>query len=234
MKSISIHKTLLFFLLLLGSIYMNASDTLKIRKVRFFIEPEVGVLIPKHSPMAYNDFFNDYYMYLPVGCLPDNNDNSSWQNKSTICFGVSTGMSVRLSKYFNYELSLAYYHYNHKYQITETATDLSGNYLSSRITNYNISYKSLFISNGLSFKYKKFIFTNSIGIGTIEQTLLYDILNNNFSPYFGYSVNWYLMSEHKIGYSLFKNRIEPYVGINVLNNFRQNVAMPFTSVRINF
>ena len=49
MKLLSLHKTLLLYLLLLSSIYMNASDTLKVRKVRFFVEPKVVFFIPRTS-----------------------------------------------------------------------------------------------------------------------------------------------------------------------------------------
>ncbi|HEX7415058.1 MAG TPA: hypothetical protein VF411_13520 [Bacteroidia bacterium] len=245
MKLIQLNKAPIFFLILLGSVYMNASDTLKVRKVKFFIEPKAVFIIPRQSHVTNSylvDVISDPISY------PPHIETDNWQNKNTINFGISSGISVRLGKYFNYELSLAYNHNNVKTKATITATDLSGNYLWGRTYNGNISSNALFISNGLSFKYKRFIFSNNIMIGVVSQTPLVDF----FHDIYIFQDSYYLMSEHKIGYSLFKNRIETCVGINVLYNspfgysfehpnYRnkqfytpQNSVMPFTSIRVNF
>ena len=233
MKLISLHKTLLFFVILFGSMYMNASDTLKVKKVSFFVEPKVTFIIPIHRHII-NSYSTANWEMDPIS-LPPSIITDNWQNKSTINYGISCGISVRLGKHFSYELSLAYSHYNVKTKVTETIVDLSGNYLGGGTTNFSSLFNSLFIGNGLSYKYKKFILSNNIMIGAISQASLYNIVNN----YNSCSIDWYLMSEHKIGYSLFRNRIEPYVGIDILYNnpliyYPQHVVMPFTSIRINF
>jgi outer membrane receptor for ferrienterochelin and colicin len=207
---------------------MNASDTLKVRKVSFFVEPKAVYFIPKQSPDLYQNIFGIGHMG-GGGCgSPSNNITTvTWQNVSpAMNFGLSGGMSVRLNKYFSYELSIAYYHYNLKYRATKTETDISSG--DQMITKFNWNYISnaLFINNGLSFTYKNFILTNSVMIGLNIPT------SSNYATYLP---SLYIMSEHKIGYSLYKNRVVPYVGINVLNNFSNGTAViPFASVRVNF
>lgn len=251
MKGIQLHKTFLFFLMLFGSIYTYASDTLKVKKVRFYIEPKAAFIIPKYSQGAYSNFVeNSVFEEIPTTPY---NDVYSWQNKNTINYNISSGISSRLNKYFNYEFSLGYYHYSLKNKVTETATDLSGNYLFGGTTNYNIKFGALVIGNGLAFRYKKFVFTNSFMLYFMSHPSSYN-LGNKYSSHDENSQLFQFMSEHKIGYSLFKTRIEMYVGINVLYSFTfgypfvypvyvynqmqtysaQNSVMPFTSLRINF
>ena len=230
MKLTSLHKTVFFFLIFFGSLCMNASDTLKIKTIRFFIEPKATYFIPKQSPDAYKNIFVASGANIMIGCgfpNPNVTTKTTWQNQSPVAnVGISGGTSVRLCKYFSYELSLAYYHYSLKYKATETGTDMSSGEHSTKTYNWNYTSNALYISNGLSFKCKNFILTNSVMVGM------------NFpahsSTYLIYSPSPYLMSEHKIGYSLCKNRIEPYVGINVLDNFHNAIVMPFASVRVVF
>jgi len=237
--------------MLLGSIYMNASDTLKVREVRFFVEPKATFIIPRYNHGSYTCLDLSVFAEIPTNEPNYYNDFYNWQNKSTINFGISGGISVRLSKHFNYELSLAYNYYNLRDKVTLNSTDFSGNEFFSRGTaTYNNQLNAFFISNGLSYKYKRFIFTNSVMIGVISYTTLscYNVDNGLVSSLD--MLPYRLMSEHKIGYSLFKNRLEAYAGITILYNSPfeyalnhywdansytcHNSLMPFTSVRVNF
>ena len=243
---------------------MNASDTLKVRKVRFFVEPKVVFFIPRTSHFV-SDIHEDYIDY-------SYDEHFNVHNKTTLNFGLSGGFSIRLNKYFRYELSLTYNYYNTQTQRTGTyQTGWPSFYSFDGNQNCNTKWNFLGISNGLSFTVKKIIFTNSVLFCTIvsnkSQVIEHNNLNNTTTSQtyrdnmFATDVKVYynplrFMSEHKIGYSFLKDRIEAYVGINILYNSisnspmgysfgqsywfsspsytPQSSLMPFTSVRINF
>ena len=255
-------KAFIFLLLFFGSIYMNASDTLKVKKVRFFIEPKAIFITPNPSHVSGSGVYDmeSDIPSLPGGPSGYTKETYNWHNKNSINFGLSGGLSIRLGKYFNYEVSLAYYHYKLFTKGTITSHDSFG-YNSNYTYTNSVALNMLGIGNGLSFHYKKFIATNSIILTSIIASKSTSIQKNNVNganssstSYNEYSylsnTGFYLMSEHKIGYSLCK-RLEAYIGINVLYNspfvyafeyhgyFNQsgpskNNIMPFTSIKINF
>ena len=238
---------------------MHATDTLKVKKVRFFVEPKVVFITPNPSHVSGNNIY-DIEFDIPGGPGGYIKQSYNWQNKSSVNFGVSGGLSIRLSKYFNYEISLAYYHYNLFTKGTVINQDTVGNYYSNQTFTNKSSINMLGIGNGLAFKYKKFRLTNSVLFTTMVASKSTSIDHDNvsgtststtsFSDYKYLSTSFYLMSEHKIGYSLCKNRLETYVGVNVLygspfiymfehpgfvsDYTPKNIVMPFASVKINF
>lgn len=235
---------------MLVSTYTHATDTLKVKKLRFFIEPKAILSIPRPSYSTFNI---------------DNGGMDGWIRGSyndhhiiTLNYGLSSGLSIRLSKYFRYEVSLTYQHYKLYTKETEISESYSYFYGSSSYNgtnNYRAWYNFLGISNGLSFAYKKLIVTNSIiaylFVTERNQSDGHNNLNNSSysQTTSGNTVNhpntgggyYALMSEHKIGYSLFKNRIESYIGINIpfLNSetlmfFGKKGIIPSISLKINF
>jgi hypothetical protein len=94
----------LFFLMFFGSMDVHASDTLKVRKIRFFAEPKAAFFIPTPTHNKDTGSFSNVDGY--------GGHNFNVHNITSINFGISSGLSVRLSKYFRYEFSLVYNHYN--------------------------------------------------------------------------------------------------------------------------
>lgn len=249
----------IFLLMLLGSIYMHASDTLKVKKVRFFIEPKGIFYVPiqKHATMV-----REGYMDLdPIGYGGYYKETNHIQNKTTLNLGISGGLSVSMGKHFNYEVSLSYYHFNVSAKSTDIYKDQFGNYISSETYTGKNTFNFLGIGNGFSYHNKKIIFTNTVLFYVFtykEMTMYHNNIDNStqVSTISGNTANhsnsngfdpFALMTEHKIGYSFYNNRIEPYVGIifsltDVLNPLIDNsyhatmttTIMPFTSIKINF
>ncbi|MEO8761477.1 MAG: hypothetical protein ABI388_08805 [Bacteroidia bacterium] len=223
---------LLFIGLFIASISIKANDTLKVKKVRFFVEPKATFIIPTQKHQSYNDNsanYNDVWSSF--------NYTDTWRNKISTNFGISAGLSVKLCKHFYYEFSASYNHY--VFSRTLDRFDSITNIASE--SKQNIAYNFLTANNGISFKYKHLIINSSVQIGVNFQSKMnLSILENNL----------FLMSEHKIGYSLLKSRMEAYIGVNIMyqtafgRDFKESrnynvynptaFVMPFTSLRINF
>jgi len=242
-----VHKTFLVLLMLSSSIYMHASDTLKVKKVRFFIEPKAVFYIPiqKTATTLYQGYLDSE---VPGNYSGKFTETYKVKNNTTLNFGFAAGMSVRLNKYLYYELALTYYHFYQSAKSSETSRDSLGN------TMYNITYNQksirdvVGISNGLSLRIKKFIFTNSISLGFIvfkqDQTLVTSQGNTWQQPTCGcvndFENRIFPMLESKIGYSFLNGRIEPFVGVNFSPlspldaEYTTFPLMLFSSVKVNF
>lgn len=248
----SVYRKFLLTLVLFSCIQIHASDSLKVRKTKFFIEPKAALSIPKQFYGTDNSYCNCDDAYW--------NRNFSVHNLTTVNYGISGGVSFELSKYFRYELSLSYFHY--KIHSTETGTDTSaglpGNmYVFNGVENHITAFNYVGIGNGISFTYKNFIFTNSIflyaNISSRYTVTSHNNIDNSNNTNINYSYgigavdytsrvfeSLTAMSEHKIGYSFLNNRIEPYIGINFMLPLAADVPppvyrwKPFASVKINF
>ncbi|HTA63009.1 MAG TPA: hypothetical protein VK835_11160 [Bacteroidia bacterium] len=234
----------IFLLMLLGSMYMHASDTLKVKKIRFFIEPKAIFYIPVQKT-ATDSWKGTMISELPGSYSGDYTALTKIQNYTTLNFGLAAGMSVKLNKHLYYELALTYYHFYQSAKSTNRSNDSSGNTISNiTYTQKNIT-DVLGLSNGLSLRIKNFVFTNSVTLGVIvhknqQITTQPEVSNQACGCVDDYETRVFPMLESKIGYSFLNGRIEPFVGINFAPLhplYFQSSTFPlmlFSSVKISF
>lgn len=248
-----LYKSFLFAGILSGFIRMNASDTLKVKKVRFFIEPKAVVSIPINKTTTFSGYDDD------GGCIPSHGGyytgNTVLQNKPIFNLGLSAGLSIKLNNHLFYELSLSYYHYSLFSKQTTTSWYLSGSPdMRSETDSYSASYNYIGLGNGISYRIKRFSLTNTLLFYqyiTYKEASIWRDNIRNWQQSYVYSGNTIsdgfsivMMSEHKIGYSFLNNKIVPFLGVNFNWSSSFNtiygkiqfkpVWLPFASVKINF
>jgi len=238
---------------------MNASDTLKVRKVRFFVEPKAVFFVPTPTHAVDIGSYNNIDGYSV--------HNFNVHNISTINFGVSGGLSIKLSKYFRYEVSLTYNHYSMISKEIGTYyeySNFSGGYNFDGTINYNTNWDLFGIGNGISFTYKKLILSmnalyylksayqykeiqyNNIDHAVFSQTAGYSLLGKSVLDKYPFWLKSFT-AEPKIGYRFLKNKIESYIGVYLFlhraipyndfsspNNLFKHSVFPFASIRVNF
>jgi|GEM_PF-2747015 len=245
----------LFALMLFASMCIQASDSLNVKKVRFFVEPKFMLNVPTNKTTNTTGYDWD------DGDIPSHGGNytlkNTTQKNATFNIGLSAGLSVKLCKHLFYEFTLAYYHTNQSSKTIQTQNYISGSPETDiNSTGNSSTYNYIGLGNGISYRCHKFSFTHTI--------LLYQSINYRQSTAYatqdnyGYSTQSYLssgnvfkdgfdiklMSEHKIGYSFLNDRIVPFVGVNFNWSSSFNtyfgkmqfkpVWVPFASVKINF
>ncbi len=233
---------------------MNATDTLKSRKINFFVEPKAIFYIPISRHIPYN-----YDIKSVDGWGKGNFDIN---HIPTLNFGFSVGLAMRLSKYFCYEVSLNYQRYKLCLKVTGSSESYSiwlGSSFYSGTKNYRGIWNLFGISNGISYQRKKVIINNTVTAylfvtnrSTIDEHNNID--NSDFSQTtYGNTAHsnqggafYALISEHKIGKILANCKITPYIGVIfsyagplgysfLPNNPGQiPVIIPFSSIKITF
>ena len=239
---------------------MHASDTLKVKKVTFFIEPKAIVYAPiqKAGTIIYKGYSdNDYIPYViqPNQYYGNYTQTIRGKNNTTLSFGLSAGMSFRLNKYLYYQLSAMYYHVYQSAKNTETMQDSTGKYFSNITYTQKTNIDFIGISNGLTLRIKNILFTNSFMLGGVihskykgtkqENTPTTATIGPNYAcgcVETGFE-NFVLLLESKVGYSFLNGKIEPSIGVIIspsnklqplYNEYNAFPLMLSTSIKTNF